>query len=133
MGGRALLVLLVICLCAGRGMAQHFNGGLGRDLRVDGIIDPEAHTPRLGTLTVRSGGRLRTLAVEAAQTSVEEGMTIFRWVDQYPESLHLIGRPHDLAAYAVAPAGTAVRIVGLLQPDTGTVLISEIRFGGSGV
>ena len=130
---RASLVLLLVCLCAGSAKAQHFNGGLGRDLRVHGIIDPGASTPRLGTLTVRSGDRLRTLAVEAAQTSVEEGMSIFRWVDQYPESLHLIGRQCDLAAFKAAAPGTAVRILGLLQPDTGALLISEIHFGENGV
>jgi hypothetical protein len=130
-GASLALVLVGACVCRSGG--QQFNGGLGRDLRVRGIIDSPVSTSRLGTLTVRAGDRLHTLTITAAQTSVAEGMSIFRAVDQYPESLHLIGDEADLAAFNAAAPGTCVRILGLFQPDTGALLISEMHFGGQRV
>jgi hypothetical protein len=112
--------------------AQGFTGGLGVDLRLEGIVEPAPDVVVFGTLRVRAGDRLRTLGVVAAQTSAEEGMSIFRGVALYPENLRLIGSEAVLRPFYEAPPGTRVRILGVFKPDLRWLLVGEIRVVGSG-
>lgn len=112
-------------------LAQQFNGGLGRDLRLAGVVDAPATITGLGTLRIRIGDRHRILTVTAAQTSAEEGMAIFRQVIQYRENLRLVGAEPILRPLRVAAPGTPVRIVGLFQPDIRSVLVSSIELTGA--
>ncbi len=121
------MLVLTVALPA---LAQQINGGLGRDLRLAGVVDAPATITGLGTLRIRIGDRQRTLTVTAAQTSAEEGMAIFRQVIQYRENLRLVAAEPVLRAIRLAAPGTPVRIVGFFQPDIRNVLVSSIELVG---
>src|SRR5262249_24662399 len=99
----------------------------GIDLRLEGIVEPAPDAPILGTLSVRAGDRLRWLGVGAAQTSEDEGMSIFRGVVQYPENLRLVATAPVLRPFYEAAPGTRVRILGVFKPDLRWFLVGEIQ------
>jgi hypothetical protein len=126
----AFVSLFLATTLAAPAWADGFHGGLGIDLRVEGIVDPAPDATGFGTLSVRAGDRLRSIGVVAAQTSDEEGMSIFRGVVLYPENLRLIGSPALLRPFYDAPPGTRVRILGLFKPNLRWLLVGEIEVMG---
>ena len=121
---------LLSVVVASAAWAGGFNGGLGVDLRVEGIVDSAPDPKALGALSIRVGDRLRGFEVHAAQAAGEEGMSIFRGVIQYPENLRLIGSDAVLQPFYEAPPGTRIRVLGIFKPDIRWLLVGEIQVVG---
>ncbi|MFQ5666161.1 MAG: hypothetical protein ACE5I7_06970 [Candidatus Binatia bacterium] len=123
---RSVVVGLSLALGVGTAAAQTVTGGAGYHMRIEGVIDPTAPPSPQSILTVRGGNRLRILAVEDAQGTLGEGMSAFRNVIQYTENLHLVGSDAMLRPFHEAAPGSRLRILGLFQPDSRSLVVGQI-------
>ena len=122
---------LLIALSATSVAAQKGPFGLGQDLRLEGIVEPNAaaKAQALGTIKIRAGKHVRTFAVIHAQTARSEGMSLFNRSSLHPEQLLLRGSAAMLHSFRNAPAGTQLRMLGRYTGDN--YILAELTAVGT--
>jgi hypothetical protein len=110
----AVLILVLSTIPAA---AQRGGFGLGQDLRLEGIVEPNKAQEELalGTIKIRAGNVVRKFGVIRAQTAHTEGMSLFNRSDLNPEQLLLYGNAQLLDVFRNAPPGTRLRMLGRYQ------------------
>jgi hypothetical protein len=110
---------VLLALSAASASAQKGPFGLGQDLRLDGIVEPNAaaKAQALGTIKIRAGNVVREFAVRRAQTARTEGMSLFNRSELHPEQLLLRADNAMLDVFRNAPAGTRLNMLGRYMQD----------------
>jgi len=110
---------VLVLLCAAAAHAQRGRFGLGQDLRLEGIVEPDeaAKQQVLGTIRIRAGRVVRKFGVIRAQTAQAEGMSLFNRSSLHPEQLLLRANNTMLDVFRNAPAGTRLSMLGRYAQD----------------
>jgi len=110
---------VLFALCAAPAAAQKSPFGLGQDLRLEGIVDPDeaAKEQTLGTIKIRAGKTVRKFGVIRAQTSQTEGMSLFNRSELHPEQLLLRADNAMLDVFVSAAPGTRLNMLGRYMQD----------------
>jgi hypothetical protein len=110
---------VLIALYAAPAAAQKGPFGLGQDLRLEGIVDPDeaAKQQTLGTIKIRAGSTVRKFGVIRAQTAQAEGMSLFNRSELHPEQLLLRADSAMTNVFVSAAPGTRLNMLGRYMQD----------------